>query len=145
MNIPRITEAIIRQHTSSQTYQRAENYFHSGAVLSLQLRGNVLSGQVEGSQYYPYRVQVLMDEGGVIEAVCDCPYDWGGWCKHIAAILLACIHEAEVIEEKPELEELLVGLNRDELEAVLLGLVERNPDLLDWIENQIRIQKDRRN
>ncbi|MCP5101587.1 MAG: hypothetical protein GY943_39085 [Chloroflexi bacterium] len=34
-----------------------------------------------------YQVEIEVDAGG-IHAVCSCPYNWGGYCKHIGALLL---------------------------------------------------------
>jgi len=43
----------------------------------------------------PYQVRITFDQKGIIDAECSCPYDWGGFCKHIVAVLLAAIRGAE--------------------------------------------------
>jgi hypothetical protein len=47
--------------------------------------GQVLSAQVRGT--YLYQVEVEVSPGG-IHAQCTCPYSWGGYCKHIGALLI---------------------------------------------------------
>ena len=62
-----------------------------------------------GSQFAPYSVRVVLDETGIVDASCSCPYDWGGLCKDIVAILLAYLHEPGSVRE-PALEETLSTL-----------------------------------
>ena len=137
MTIPSLSEAAIRRQATPESFSRGESYYREGAVLSLVQRGNMVQAEVEGSQYEPYRVQVTFDEGGVTGATCNCPYDWGGWCKHIVAVLLACQRESDLIEERPALDELLAGLDREQLRDVLLRLAANDPHTADEIESQI--------
>ncbi|MGD2179071.1 MAG: SWIM zinc finger family protein [Anaerolineae bacterium] len=139
MTIPSFSEAAIRGQATAESFRRGENYYQQGAVVSLVQRGNVLQAEVEGSQYEPYRVHVTFDEGGVTNADCSCPYDWGGWCKHIVATLLACLDDPEEIEVRPALEELMADLDREELQDILLHLATRDPYTADEIEGQIAL------
>ncbi len=103
-----LTETTVRQYATPESFRRGRDYYEQGAVLSLARRGDQLLAEVEGSQYEPYRVRITFDEGGITGAFCSCPYDWGGWCKHVVAVLLACRREPDLIEERPTLDELLV-------------------------------------
>ena len=132
-----LTETTIRQYATPESFRRGRDYYEQGAVLSLARRGDQLLAEVEGSQYEPYRVQVTLDAGDVAEAICTCPYDWGGYCKHIVATLLAYIHEPDQVEERPTLESLLDGLGADQLREILLSLIERRPGLDDVVEAQV--------
>ncbi len=132
--LPHLTEALIRQHTIPQSFERGVGYYERGAVRAVIRRGDEILAEVEGSQYAPYRVRITFDAGGIRQATCSCPYDWGGWCKHIVATLLTCIHAPEAVEERPPLEDLLADLDRDDLESLVLELVERRPDLTDLVE-----------
>jgi uncharacterized Zn finger protein len=134
--IPGLSEAAIRANASPDSFSRGYSYFENGAVADVALRGGTIQGQVEGSQYTPYRVNISFGQSGVTSASCTCPYDWGGWCKHIVAVLLTCLHEGEDIETRPALDELLAELDRAQLQAMLVGLAERNPELADAIERQ---------
>jgi uncharacterized Zn finger protein len=53
--------------------------------------------------------------------------------------MLACIHESESIKEDPSLEEILDGMNGEQLRLLLHNLAENNPDLLNQIEIQVNL------
>lgn len=77
---------------------------------------------------------VSFHTGGVY-ADCTCPYDWGGWCKHIVATLLAYSHAApDEVAVRPPLAELLAGLDRDQLAALLLRLAAADVELAERID-----------
>ena len=111
--LPKLTESIIRQHASSDSYQRGCEYYEQGAVLRVVRRGQQFQAEVEGSQYEPYRVQITYDAGGITQAMCSCPYEWGGWCKHIVATLLAYVCDPAQIDERSSMQALLAGLDRE--------------------------------
>jgi uncharacterized Zn finger protein len=137
MTVPRLSEAAIRQRATAESFRREEDYYRRGAVVSVVQRADTIQAEVEGSQYEPYRVRVVFDEGGVTSAVCGCPYDWGGWCKHIVAALLVCLHEPDSVEDRPTLDELLVDLDREQLQGLLMHLATRDPYVADEIEGQV--------
>jgi uncharacterized Zn finger protein len=141
MTLPSLSEAAIRWQATPESFSRGESYYRGGAVVSLVQRGNVLQAEVEGSQYEPYRVRVTFDEGGVTSVTCDCPYDWGGWCKHIVATLLTCLHAPDLIEERPTLDELLADLDREQLRDLLLRLATNDLCAADEIESQIALSR----
>ena len=134
-----LTEGMVRDYATTESFVRGEDYYHQGAVLSLTRRGGVLRAEVAGSEFSPYLVQAAFDESGVARAECNCPYEWGGWCKHIVAVLLASIHEPESVRERPALEKVLSGLDRDFLQTILLKLADRDPSLADVIEGEISL------
>lgn len=136
MEYPVIDQNIIHEYTTDSSFQRGEQYYQSGAVISLIQRDSVLSAKVVGSDYDPYEVQIEFEDGEIF-AECSCPYDWGGWCKHIVAVLLRYIREPEAIEKRPSLLELLVTLDKDQLEEVIIDLVDQYPHLIDVVEEQV--------
>jgi len=137
MMIPNLSEATIRRHAIAQSFERGLEYYESGSVVSLVQRGKELTGLVEGSDVYPYRVSVGFDPGGITRAGCTCPYAFEGWCKHIVAVLLTCVHDPDQIEQRAELAALLVPLNRHQLKTILQNLVEARPEWIDAIEQEI--------
>ena len=139
MNFLRLTEDTIRQQATVASYEKGLEYYENDAVLSIVLRGKILHAEVEGSQYPPYQVQVKFDVENVDEASCDCPYDWGGWCKHIVAVLLTCIYDPEMIEQRKSLETKLSNLSREDLLILLTSLLEMNPKLINQVEGQISL------
>jgi uncharacterized Zn finger protein len=137
MPFPQITDTTIRQHASAESFLRGSDYFQQGAVLSLVQRGATLQAEVEGSEALPYIVRCIFATDGTIAATCTCAYDWGGWCKHIVATCLVALHRPDMIEERLPLEHLLSGLNRDQLQSLLLTLAEREATLIERIEAEV--------
>ena len=137
VSVPTYTEADVRQHASADSFERGREYCRSGAVASLVQRGTTLQADVLGSDVEPYRVQVTFDGNALAGASCSCPYDWGGWCKHIVAALLAAREQPETVEERKPVVDVLAGLSREQLQALLLRMIQFEPDLIDTIEAQV--------
>lgn len=130
-----LSESSILLRTDEKVFDRGEVLLASGAILSLAKRGDSLYAKVEGSDIKPYRVSVRQGEDGEVEAECSCPYgeEWGDWCKHIVAVLLAYAHDDDAIEEQPSLEEWLEPYSREQLVELLIELSGRNPALYDEV------------
>ena len=137
----KVDESALRVLATAETFSRGEEYYGNGAVSDLQRRGETLLARVAGSQYEPYRVTVEFGEGGIVSARCTCPYDWGGYCKHIVATLLAYVRDPEQVEERPTVETLLAGLDAELLRDLLGDLLAGHPDLIDWAEGRLAIRQ----
>ena len=83
-----LTETDIKLVVNNVSLKRARSYVNGirAAVRS----GDTLRADVGKSRYYNVEVDVL--DGGIV-ALCSCPYDWGGYCKHVAALLLKWIEQ----------------------------------------------------
>ena len=127
----------IRQETTTKSFQRGESYYHDDAVMSLFMRGQNLEAKVSGSEYDGYRVTVKLEDNHITSAYCTCPYDYGGWCKHIVATLLAYLHKPNSIEKRLTLEQLLDGLDAEQSRQLVQFLAEDNPELIDQVERFI--------
>lgn len=91
MEKPAYTEVFIRAMATSKSFDRGVEYLEHRTVRRFEKRGNVVMARVEGTSYQPYRVRVLLNKDGEVdEAECNCPYDWGGWCKHVVVAVLTC-------------------------------------------------------
>ncbi|MGB3309082.1 MAG: SWIM zinc finger family protein [Nodosilinea sp.] len=134
MPLPNLTSATIQYHATEPSYARGESYFRSGAVVSLTQRQQTLQAEVEGNEVTPYRVTIDFDGGGVTQVDCTCPYNFEGWCKHIVATLLACIHQPETIEQRPALAQLLEPLTLAQTQELLQHLIAENPGLIESID-----------
>ena len=133
-----LTEKQIRDRASDQSFQKGLAYYKSGAIYNPARQatpsGVTLTAQCEGSSAPSYRLHVELDGGGVRSASCTCPYDWGGDCKHIVALLLMYIHQPDEFSEQKSVNELLAGLEKDALVTLIVLLVERDPDLYNVVE-----------
>ncbi len=132
-------ETLIREGSSPESFERGLDYYGRGSVTSVIRRGKELRAEVVGSGFAPYDVRVAFDPAGIVEAWCSCPYDWGGWCKHVVATLLCAIREPEGVRKLPVLEEVLSGLDEEQMRGVLLGLADRDPRLADAIEEEVSL------
>ena len=136
-----LTENMIRERASEESFQRGLNYFHSGALYNLVTQpisnGIQLTAFCRGSSAPFYHLLVELDANGIRSTSCTCAYDWGGDCKHIIALLLAYLDDPEEFTQQEGVADLLSGLEKSELEALVVRLVERNPDLYSELEKQV--------
>ncbi len=139
---PTVTEAAIKRLARSKSYDRGENYYDQGAVINVTLRGDTLRGEVEGSQYEPYQVQIEFDDTDIVETACSCPYDHGGICKHRVAVLLTYVRDPDRIDQRPSVSELLADADPAELREVILDLVEQHPELAARVETRLETGQD---
>ncbi|GGC71009.1 SWIM zinc finger family protein [Haloferax sulfurifontis] len=134
---PTITEAAIRNLARPQSYDRGEKYYEQGAVREITRRGNCLEAAVEGSQYEPYQIQIELNDTGVVDTTCSCPYDHGGICKHRVAVLLTYSRDPDEVSQRPPISELVADTDPAKLRDLLVAIVERRPDLAEWIESRL--------
>ncbi|MBP8972641.1 MAG: SWIM zinc finger family protein [Anaerolineae bacterium] len=128
----------IRSRATAQSFARGESYYHKGAIFDTVRRGHDLEGRCEGSDYAPYHVRVTLDEkGGVKEASCTCPYDRGGDCKHIVALLLTYLHEPECFAERAPIEDTLLERSKEQLVTLIRQMIARYPDLQALIDRPV--------
>ncbi len=135
MSLPALTIANIKRHTTDESFLRGESYFRSGAVTEVTLRQQMLHAEVEGNEIEPYQVTMSFDRGGVTTPhSCSCLYSYEGWCKHIVATLLVCVHQPEIVEERPALGQLLERLSLPQARGLIQSLVETSPQLLEAVD-----------
>ncbi|MBI3240781.1 MAG: SWIM zinc finger family protein [Chloroflexi bacterium] len=137
--LPKITLSMIHAGAEPQSFQRGEAYYEDGAISNTSLRGNVLMGDCAGTSAPYYRVQVMLDEAGIEDATCTCPYEFGGYCKHIVALLLTYVHHPKRFAVRKEPDELLADLSRDDLAALLTNLLRERPELYDRVEAALAV------
>lgn len=132
--LPRLTEAHVRELASEKSFERGETYYRDGAVLEPVRQERELRAQCEGSDYEPYQVSATLTKSGIAETSCTCPYDYGGVCKHIVALLLTYVHTPQAFRSIPPLATLLAGRSQDELIALIGEMIKHEPDLLSLVE-----------
>lgn len=134
-NLPHITKDNLRAKVTEQSYDRGVDYYHARTVESATLRGDRLFASVQGSEWDPYHVGITFTEND-FTASCTCPYDWGGYCKHVVAALLTVSDDSSPVSVavKPPVADLLDELDADELRGLVRVLVEAAPSLLDIVD-----------
>jgi len=125
---------MIRAGAGPESFRRGEEYYRDGTISNSAIQGTLLSGECAGTYAPYYRVQVELDEAGIAEASCTCPYEFGGYCKHIVALLLAYLHHPKSFAARKAPAELLADLDHNDLVVILTKLMEEQPELCDRIE-----------
>lgn len=137
MSIPTISEFTIRRNANAKSFQRGEAYYESGAVNVVIQRGHRLHAEVEGNEAKSYRVSLNFDSSKLMSVNCTCAYNFDGWCKHIVATMLVCARQAETIEQRPTLEQLLDRLDHVQTQRLLQELVAEYPPLIEVIDRHV--------
>ena len=134
MVLPKITESMIRTGASPESFRRGEEYYREGALSNITIQGTLLSGECAGTYAPYYQIHVELDEAGIADASCTCLYEYGGYCKHIVALLLAYLRRPKSFAVRKAPAELLADLNQTDLTAILTKLIQEQPDLYGRIE-----------
>jgi uncharacterized Zn finger protein len=137
MKLPYISESSLQSYANANSLSRGREYFRSGAVADVTQRGSQVQANVEGSDFEPYCVSIELDTDGITSAHCTCPYDYDGWCKHIVATVLTCIHNPKTITDRPTLAQLLDRLDPLQTQRLIKSLVSDHPRLIDDIDRHI--------
>ena len=128
-----VAEDLILAKVTEKSFERGKEYYYSGMVDSVVRRGNRLFAEVLGSEENPYHIGIAFQEDD-FNASCTCPYDWGGYCKHIVAVLLTWFHDRELVAVRAPIKDLLSKLDADGLKALVLQMVEAEPQLSETVD-----------
>ena len=134
MQYPKITEDQIRDRCTKQVFSRGEGYFYDEAIENPVFHDGTLSANCQGSEYTPYNVSVELTPTGIADAECSCPYDWGGDCKHIVALLLTYVHEPDEIRSIEPILTAIAEKPRTTLLSIISELLKREPNLATIVE-----------
>jgi uncharacterized Zn finger protein len=141
--LPRLTEAQVLQLANQQSFERGKSYYRDGAIVEPVRQGWALRAQCEGSDDEPYVVSATLAPHGIAATSCTCPYDWGGACKHIVALLLTYVHEPHAFRVIPPLEILLADSSKEQLIALIGEMVQQQPELLSMVELAVATHQSR--
>ncbi len=128
-----VSEEMILAKVTEKSFKRGIDYYDWGMVETVVRRGSRLFADVLGSEEDLYHVGVSFLEGD-FSASCTCPYDWGGYCKHIVAVLLTWMHDGESVAVRAPVEDMLAALDTDRLRALVLAMLETDPGLAETID-----------
>ncbi|OEU73310.1 MAG: hypothetical protein BA869_03360 [Desulfuromonadales bacterium C00003107] len=170
----------LREWAGSKIYHRGKDYVPCVWQLSRTEDGTLVAW-VTGTDEYATSVRGTGTGQGDFDYDCTCPYDYGGPCKHVVALVLAAadqlkrnqqiplldpddtLHleafaqEDDWLEEEadveldhepvrapkgppPQLEKLLSGKSRDELQALLLNLALDFPEVARRLRDMGRLE-----
>lgn len=134
MQYPDLTEDQIQDRCTKQVFARGEDYFYHEAIENAMFHDSTLSATCQGSEDTPYRVSVELTPTGIADAECSCPYDWGGDCKHIVALLLTYVHEREDIHSIEPVLTAMAEKPRATLLNIISELLKREPALVPIVK-----------
>jgi hypothetical protein len=130
---------------------RGYDYYENDCVTSVEeTEKNVYVAEVEGSELYTVEVE-LDDQADIVDSQCDCPYDWGEYCKHQTAVFFAlrdiknntgsnntdaeAVHYSVPKKRKaPDMEKILSERTKDELVEFLLVIAAEYEEIKQRIE-----------
>lgn len=132
MGLADLTEIEIERLCNQKSLGRGRTYYRAGRVGDAKWDGTVLKAKVRGTRMY--RVEIEDGGGGDFPYYCTCPYDWGGACKHVVAVLLHALeHGAEVfrpaMEARAEVESMLEAASPAYALKFLAAEMEADPPL----------------
>lgn len=130
----KISEEEISRYTTSKVYTRGVELYQQNAVRNLTLLGDRITAQVKGTYQPYYTVTVGLEEGEVAWAECNCDYEFEGWCKHIVAALLTCVHQPERIEVLEPVLPTIENLEHEDARALLSELARQDPAVAERID-----------
>jgi uncharacterized Zn finger protein len=134
MLIPHLNEAALRKHATHKSFDRGTDYYQQGAVIEISQRGNCIHAEVGGNESMSYFINLEFNDKSITTADCTCPYDYSGWCKHLVAVGLTCLHKPESIPALPTLDQQLDRLDYEEIRVLVQELVETRSDLLSEVD-----------
>ena len=102
-----------------------------------------LSAKCLGSSYPYYVVKVTLDPDGIASAECSCPVGFGGYCKHVAALLLTWMDNPEIFREVKDVSVSLENLSKADLINLIHRMIQQEPDLERLLELPIPGKKVR--
>ena len=121
----------LQRAAGERSFERGEDYFASGQVMSLVEDSGTVAAKVRGTR--PYRVK-LWAEDGEIRHSCTCPVgEEGAFCKHCVAVGLAWLSQergvAPASKRKPAkptvtMEEVRVWLLQQNMNALIDMIVD---------------------
>lgn len=133
--------------------ERGWDYFCDGHVEKItEKEEGIFEANVVGSDDYTVRIQ-LEEDGTILFTSCDCPYDWGEFCKHVAATFYAV---RDIIEDekkqpqkipaqkkkKKELKDILNELSKEQLVRIILDFTNEYPHLEKKLLFQFSSEED---
>jgi len=80
-----VEEKTIRNRSTDAVFDRGQNYRDEGRIQRIDRFDDIVTATVSGSKLYDVTVEFV---GRSIHTRCTCPYDGGGDCKHVVAVLL---------------------------------------------------------
>ena len=114
------------KQVESKIIARGFDYYQGGAVSEVEMTdADTYTAIVEGSDDYEVEVELSGDD--IISSSCECPYDWGNYCKHEVAVFY------HLKDNKSQLTASFDGSPMEKIERDIYKLTKQ--DLVDFLLN----------
>lgn len=137
-----LTETKVKKMASDKVFSRGYDYFVGGHVREIIKTEKDVRAKVLGRDRTLYSVHIK-GKGKRLESNCTCPF--GGFCKHIVAVLLSLVKKSSGITQisMKEVEDDLRSKSKDELVSIILDHASSDTDFMKslLIETQIKVKK----
>jgi len=101
--------------------RRGKSYYDDGRVVDVKIQDGRVDAVVCGS--YDYEVEIEIDNAGnILSADCDCPYDFGEFCKHEVAMfyyIREYFRHNKSAKDGADLKSLLMKQNKETLADII--------------------------
>lgn len=128
-SLSRITRKQIKTRVGEASFLKGQSYAADGSVFDTKRRGQTLKARVQGRRFEPYRVSIQCDEAGIASSECSCPVGGGGYCKHVAAVLMVWVDQPDLFLEVEDLNATLESWSKEELVGLIHRMLRRSPEL----------------
>ena len=122
MNINRGT---VRNRSTEAVFERGENYRDEGRIQQVDRFEDLITASIRGSTLYDVTVEF---GGQSIDTRCTCPYDGGGDCKHVVAVLLDVVANPPQ-DRSEEIEAALDDVSADDLRGFVRDALAEHPNV----------------
>lgn len=123
------------EQVDSGVLNRGYNYYDNKRIRKVfSTKPCFYTAIVDGSETYTVEVELSSDNNTILYTSCDCPYDYGAYCKHEVAVF--CYLKEHLENQTPE--------NSDELLSILSTMDKKElRDALETILNQNKELRER--
>ncbi|ATW88194.1 SWIM zinc finger protein [Halohasta litchfieldiae] len=115
----------VTSRCTEAVFDRGQKYRRDGHIRQLDRFDDLVTAAVQGSNLY----DVTIEFGGrSIDTRCSCPYDGGGDCKHIVAVLLD-VADGPPADDSEHVESVLEDVPASDVRAFLRDALATHPGL----------------
>ncbi|ADE03681.1 SWIM zinc finger family protein [Haloferax volcanii] len=115
----------VKNRSTDAVFERGVNYRDEGRIQQLDRFGELVTATISGSKLYDVTVEF---GGRSIDARCTCPYDGGGDCKHVVAVLLD-IAASPPQDESERVEAVIDDVSAEDLRGFARDALAEHPEL----------------
>ena len=127
-----VDEETIRNRSTAAVFERGEKYRKEGRIDQRDRFDDLVTAAVSGSKLY----DVTIEFGGrSLDTKCTCPYDGGGDCKHVVAVLLDIAADPPA-DDSEGVEAVLDDVSADDLRRFVHDALAKDAELREQFRAQ---------